>query len=86
MCVFRYKFKQIENMKDALKSSVKASLRLDDEGLLSLQLMIPGNNNKGKASDAFIEFRVRIHYASLCGIVLILSDWTVFTSRRELLV
>lgn len=78
--MFRYKFKQIENMKDALKSSVKASLRLDDEGLLSLQLMIPGNNNKGKASDAFIEFRVSSTDFRACVIVLLIVCWTVFTS------
>jgi cell cycle checkpoint protein len=35
-------------------------LRIDEEGLLSLQFLMPSPKPKGDASDAFIEFRVRL--------------------------
>ena len=43
----------------ALQSSTKTSLRIDDEGLLSLQFLVPVPKPRGGQSDSFIEFRVR---------------------------
>lgn len=49
----------------ALNSSTKTSLRIDDEGLLSLQFLMPSPRAKGalgpaqnSGTEAFIEFRV----------------------------
>lgn len=42
----------------ALQSSTKTSLRIDDDGLLSLQFLMPSPKVRGGGGDAFIEFRV----------------------------
>lgn len=42
----------------ALQNSKKTSLRMDDEGLLSLQFLVPVPKPRGGQSDSFIEFRV----------------------------
>lgn len=67
---FSYRFGHISRTLRALQSSTKTSLRIDEEGLLSLQFLMPSPKPKGAAgatSDAFIEFRVsiqRIHAPS----------------------
>ncbi|KAJ7184396.1 Rad1/Rec1/Rad17 [Mycena filopes] len=55
---FSYRFGHISRTLRALQSSTKTSLRIDDEGLLSLQFLMPSPRPKAEgASDAFIEFR-----------------------------
>ncbi|KAJ7243420.1 Rad1/Rec1/Rad17 [Mycena haematopus] len=55
---FTYRFGHISRTLRALQSSTKTSLRIDDEGLLSLQFLMPSPTAKTEASsDAFIEFR-----------------------------
>ncbi|OBZ75672.1 Cell cycle checkpoint protein RAD1 [Grifola frondosa] len=54
---FSYRFSHISRTLRALQSSIKTSLRIDDEGLLSLQFMMPLRAEGWRASEAFIEFR-----------------------------
>ncbi|KAJ7118827.1 Rad1/Rec1/Rad17 [Mycena epipterygia] len=55
---FSYRFGHISRTLRALQSSSKTSLRIDDEGLLSLQFLMPSPRPKPEAaSDGFIEFR-----------------------------
>ena len=55
----RYRYSHIVKTLRALQSSVKTSLRIDDEGLLSLQFMMPLPRRGGdKVSPAFIQFEV----------------------------
>ncbi|KAJ6620299.1 Rad1/Rec1/Rad17 [Mycena sp. CBHHK59/15] len=55
---FSYRFGHISRTLRALQSSSKTSLRIDDEGLMSLQFIMPGIRPKTEQdSDAFIEFR-----------------------------
>ncbi|KAK0227976.1 Rad1/Rec1/Rad17 [Armillaria fumosa] len=58
---FSYRFTHISRTLRALQSSTKTSLRIDDEGLLSLQFLMPSPSPKlGKRDEtpaAFIEFR-----------------------------
>ncbi|KAG7453030.1 Rad1-domain-containing protein [Guyanagaster necrorhizus] len=58
---FSYRFAHISRTLRALQSSTKTSLRIDDEGLLSLQFLMPSPSPKqGKKDEgpaAFIEFR-----------------------------
>ena len=58
---FSYHTTHISRTTRALSSSTKTSLRIDEEGLLSLQFLMPSpaSANGAKKSDAFIEFRVR---------------------------
>ncbi|KAJ7826646.1 Rad1-domain-containing protein [Mycena leptocephala] len=57
-CTGPYRFGHISRTLRALQSSTKTSLRIDDEGLLSLQFLMPSAKAKSEAaSDAFIEFR-----------------------------
>ena len=49
---FAYRVRHITCALRALQSSLKTSLRIDDEGLLSLQFMMTGGPG------AFVEFRV----------------------------
>ncbi|KAI0831692.1 Rad1-domain-containing protein [Trametes gibbosa] len=54
---FTYRFAHISRALRALQSSLKTSLRVDDEGLLSLQFMMPAPRRQGgQRSEAFIEF------------------------------
>jgi cell cycle checkpoint protein len=59
-----YRFSLMLRMLKALNSSTKTSLRIDDEGLLSLQFLMPSPRPRialGPQADsveAFIEFRV----------------------------
>lgn len=56
-----YRFGHISRTLRALQSSTKTSLRIDEEGLLSLQFLMPSPKSAGggpESADAFIEFRV----------------------------
>ncbi|KAG2020730.1 hypothetical protein CC2G_006038 [Coprinopsis cinerea AmutBmut pab1-1] len=53
---FTYRFGHILKTLRALSSSTKTSLRIDEDGLLSLQFLMPSPKPKD-AMDAFIEFR-----------------------------
>lgn len=54
-----YRFAHISHTIRALQSSTKTSLRIETEGLLSLQFLVPVPKAKGVgSSDSFIEFRV----------------------------
>ncbi|KAI0637443.1 Rad1/Rec1/Rad17 [Trametes polyzona] len=54
---FTYRFQHVSRALRALQSSLKTSLRIDDEGLLSLQFMMPAPRKAGgRRSEAFIEF------------------------------
>ncbi|KAI6094538.1 repair protein Rad1/Rec1/Rad17-domain-containing protein [Pisolithus croceorrhizus] len=52
-----YNFAQVARTLRALQSSTKTSLRIDDEGLLSLQFLVPVPKPRAGLSDSFIEFR-----------------------------
>ncbi|KAI0320312.1 Rad1/Rec1/Rad17 [Amylostereum chailletii] len=54
---FSYRFSHMSRTLKALQSSTKTSLRIDGEGLLSLQFLMPSPKPKGGTSEAFIEFR-----------------------------
>lgn len=55
-----YRFAHIAHAIRALQSSTKTSLRIEAEGLLSLQFLVPVPKARGGGtSDSFIEFRVR---------------------------
>jgi cell cycle checkpoint protein len=56
-----YHFKHIAKTMRALQTSTKTSLRIDDEGLLSLQFLMPAPSLKTNREQtaAFTEFRVR---------------------------
>ncbi|KAI0781398.1 Rad1-domain-containing protein [Trametes elegans] len=54
---FTYRYQHISRALRALQSSLKTSLRIDYEGLLSLQFMMPAPRRQGgRRSEAFIEF------------------------------
>ena len=53
MIKFTYRVAHISCALRALQASLKTSLRIDDEGLLSLQFLMAGGPG------AFLEFRVR---------------------------
>jgi cell cycle checkpoint protein len=53
-----YRFAHISRTLRALQNSTKTSLRIEDEGLLSLQFLVPVPKPRGGMSDSFIEFRV----------------------------
>lgn len=53
-----YRFGHISRTLRALQNSTKTSLRIDREGLLALQFLMPSPKPRGGTSDAFIEFRV----------------------------
>jgi cell cycle checkpoint protein len=60
---FSYRFGHILRTLRALQSSTKTSLRIDEDGLLSLQFLMPSPKPKhvpGGSKDAFIEFRVSV--------------------------
>jgi len=54
---FSYRFGHISRTLRALQSSTKTSLRINEDGLLSLQFLMPSPNPRGASSNAFIEFR-----------------------------
>jgi cell cycle checkpoint protein len=53
---FSYRFGHISRTLKALQHSFKTSLRIDRDGLLSLQFLMPKPGKNG-GGDAFIEFR-----------------------------
>jgi len=57
--IFSYRFGHISRALRALQSSTKTSLRIDEEGLLSLQFLMPSPKARAAdgGADAFIEFR-----------------------------
>lgn len=58
----RYRYSHISRALRALQSSLKTSLRIDEEGLLSMQFMMPAPRRPGgRRSEAFIEFWVSMH-------------------------
>ena len=59
-----YRFGHISRALRALQSSTKTSLRIDEEGLLSLQFLMPSPKARAVdgGADAFIEFRVSRHF------------------------
>lgn len=59
---FRYRYSHISRALRALQSSLKTSLRIDEEGLLSMQFMMPAPRRPGgRRSEAFIEFWVSVY-------------------------
>jgi len=55
---FSYRFGHIARTQRALQNSVKTSIRMDEDGVLSLQFMMPSVKIRGKESaNQFIEFR-----------------------------
>ncbi|KAH8834046.1 Rad1/Rec1/Rad17 [Flagelloscypha sp. PMI_526] len=54
---FTYRFSHIARASRALQSSTKASLRIDHEGMLSMQLLMSSPKPGGAIADSFIEFR-----------------------------
>ncbi|KAF8626289.1 hypothetical protein AX15_004960 [Amanita polypyramis BW_CC] len=57
---FSYRFTHISRTLRALQSSTKTSLRIDDEGLLSLQFLMPSSKVRAGQEEeppAFIEYR-----------------------------
>ncbi|KAH7910613.1 Rad1/Rec1/Rad17 [Hygrophoropsis aurantiaca] len=52
-----YRFGHINKTLRALQSSTKTSLRIEEEGLLSLQFLVPVPKPRGGMSQSFIEFR-----------------------------
>lgn len=65
-----YRFSHIARTMRALQTSVKTSLRIDNEGLLSLQFLMPSSTprmNPVGVTSNFIEFRVRLLFDSFCG-------------------
>ncbi|KAF9068350.1 Rad1-domain-containing protein [Rhodocollybia butyracea] len=54
---FSYRFSHIARTMRALQSSVKTSLRIDNEGLLSLQFLMPSSTARGGGTSNFVEFR-----------------------------
>lgn len=62
-----YRFSQIAKSLRAVQSSTKTSLRIDNDGLLSLQFMMPAPKAKdggAENSSAFIDFQVRSYLDS----------------------
>jgi len=54
---FSYKLSHISRAIRALQNSTKTSLRVDNGGLLCLQLLMPSPRPRGGNSEAFTEFR-----------------------------
>jgi hypothetical protein len=63
--IFSYRFGHISRTLKALQHSFKTSLRIDRDGLLSLQFLMPKPGRNG-GGDAFIEFRVSLQYYFKC--------------------
>ena len=56
-----YRFGHISRTLKALQHTFKTSLRIDRDGLLSLQFLMP-KPGRGGGGDAFIEFRVSLQF------------------------
>lgn len=68
--LYRYRFSHILKALRALSSSTKTSLRIDEDGLLSLQFLMPSPKAR-EGTDAFIEFRV-------CGFLNLIAERVLF--------
>lgn len=80
-----YRFSHITKAFKALQSSTKTSLRIDDQGTLSLQFLMPSPKPRpAGGSDAFLEFRVCI-FDNVAAFQL-LTVVAVLASRRGLLI
>lgn len=58
-----YRYSHIIKTLRALSSSTKTSMRIDEDGLLSLQFLMPKPRSNSADPEGFVEFRVRL---SLC--------------------
>ena len=82
----RYTYSYIARAMRALQSSSKTSLRIDDEGLLSMQFMMPGPRRQGRErSQAFIEFWVSARLQPPSFQRKELTSYKVPTSRRVMI-
>ncbi|PCH38411.1 Rad1-domain-containing protein [Wolfiporia cocos MD-104 SS10] len=54
---FSYRFKLVTCAQRALQSSTKTSLRINEDGMLHLQLMLPAPRARSSDMSAFVEFR-----------------------------
>lgn len=71
----RYTYAYIARAMRALQSSLKTSMRIDDEGLLSMQFLMPGPRRPGRErSQAFIEFWVSAWSVGLRKSLEIIAD------------
>ncbi|KAH8100252.1 Rad1-domain-containing protein [Cristinia sonorae] len=52
-----YKAVHISRTAHSLKASLKTSMRINDQGLMSLQFLVPGAGPRGKSVESFLEFR-----------------------------
>ena len=62
---YSYAYKHIHRAIKALQGSIKTSMRMDDEGLMSLQMAMPISRTKQGERQSFIEFRVSLTPSSL---------------------
>lgn len=77
--MFSYRFGHILRTIKALQSSTKTSLRIDEDGLLSLQFLMPSSKPRAAGgTDAFIEFRVRNMHAFISVSVFIVKKISVW--------
>ncbi|KAG8976530.1 ssDNA endodeoxyribonuclease, partial [Tulasnella sp. 427] len=53
---FTYRFSHIAKIQKALQGSIRTSLRVDDNGVLSFQFQMPGVVSNGKQCNPYIEF------------------------------
>ena len=67
-----YAYKTITRANRALAASLKLSLRIDSEGLLSLQFMLPPSRPNDEVH-AFIEFKVCLVVAGILKRVLFMN-------------
>lgn len=75
-----YRFAHITHTIRALQSSTKTSLRIEAQGLLSLQFLVPVPKARGGGtSDSFIEFRV---CAARALVDILLCAFAVFAIGR----
>lgn len=64
MLKYSYRTSHITRAIRALQNSTKTSLRIDSEGLMSMQFLMPSPSVRSRAgADAFIEFRVSRAYS-----------------------
>lgn len=73
-CIYSYRFAHISRTLKALQGSTKTSLRIDDEGLLSLQFLMPSPKPRGGIVEAFIEFRVCLAFLGDLNICADIAD------------
>ncbi len=57
-CACSYQFSPIKKTLKALQNSAKTSLRIDENGLLSLQFLSSSISPRGGAVDSILDFKV----------------------------